>query len=410
MMTIFNRNIFFVFLLVGVMMTGCATMDSCGVPGGSPYRDYSTLKRGEILHVSTGVTVTKDEFYDLTAASRIIYLGESHDNVYAHQLELEMVKALDHRYPGLLAVGMEMFGRLSQKDIDRWLAGKMGDREFLSVFGRDWGVLDYPYYRDLLNFIRDRHIPLRAINVSKGEKMSLLQQSREQNGGKYPQPDDPYQKQVLTAMFSGHVGGHDHLEMFYGMQMLWEKTMAESIISYLDSKAGADKKMLVFTGGFHVAYGFGIPRKVFKQRKWPYSIILPTTPAELEENEPQRMDVDFPELPLYLADYLWCIPYRNLNDSRVRLGVQLQDEEAGVKIILVQPGSAAAAVGIKVGDRVKNIDGQPVRSSQDVQYAVLGKKLGDSGILTLVRGGRELTVEVLFTVPAKQKLATEDGK
>jgi len=403
-MTVFNRKFFLFFLFMGVMMIGCTTINSSGVPGGSPYRDPGTLQRGEILHVATGVTISEDDFYHLTSGSRIIFLGESHDNIYAHQLEFDMVKSLNQRYPGQLAVGMEMFGRRSQEDIDRWLAGDIDDKGFLSVFARDWGVFDYPYYRDLLNFIRDLQIPLRAINVSRSEKMNLLQQSRELNGGEYPQPDDPYQQQALAAMFAGHAGGHDHLAMFYGMQLLWEETMAESIINYLDSSAGQDKKMIVFTGGFHVAYGFGIPRKVFKQRQWPYTIVLPTTPAELEENEPQRMEVDFPDLPLYVADYLWCIPYRNLNDSRVRLGVQLQDAEGGAKIMLVQRGSAAAEAGIQVGDLLKFIEDHPVRNSQDVQYAILGKKAGDVSHLTLVRGGRELTVEVLFATPVSKEL------
>lgn len=398
-MKVLKQNFCLFVLLTGVLMSGCQTMDSCGVPNGSPYRDPGTLKRSEILHVPTGMTVSEDEFYDLTAGSRIIYVGESHDNIYAHRLELDIIKSLNRRYPGHLAVGMEMFGRRSQDDIDRWLAGDLDDKEFLSVFARDWGLPDYSYYRELLHFIRDQQIPLRAINVSRSEKMSLLQQSRELNGGEYPQPDDPYQQQALAAMFAGHAGGHDHLAMFYGMQLLWEETMAESIINYFDSPAGQDKKMVVLAGGFHLAYGFGIPRKVLKSRKWPYTIVLPTTPAELEENEPQRMDVDFPDLPLYVADYLWCIPYRNLNDSRVHLGVQMEDTEAGVKIMLVQPGSAAAAAGIEPGDVVKVIDGQPVRKSQDVQYALLDKKIGDRSRLTLVRAARELEVEVLFIAP-----------
>jgi len=168
--------------------------------------------------------------------------------------------------------------------------------------------------------------------------------------------------------------------------------------------------MLVFTGGFHVAYGFGLPRKIFKQRKLPYTVVLPTTPEELEENEPQRMDVDFPELPLYLADYLWCIPYRNRKDSRVRLGVQLEDTEAGVKIMLVQPGSAAAAAGIKPGDLIKSIDDQSVQNSQDVQYVVLSKNQGDYAHLVLLRGDRELAVEVLFTAQVDKNLKEKNKK
>jgi len=72
-MNVLNRKFLLFCLMMGVLMTGCKTMDSCGVPGGSPYRDPGTMKRGEILHVPTGVTVSEDEFW----------LGSGYGNVWS---------------------------------------------------------------------------------------------------------------------------------------------------------------------------------------------------------------------------------------------------------------------------------------------------------------------------------------
>ena len=60
----------------------------------SPYRDLESLKRGEILHVSTGISVSKAQLLDIIKAYKIIYVGETHDNIYDHEVELEIIKGM----------------------------------------------------------------------------------------------------------------------------------------------------------------------------------------------------------------------------------------------------------------------------------------------------------------------------
>ncbi|RJX16647.1 MAG: RIP metalloprotease RseP [Ammonifex sp.] len=60
----------------------------------------------------------------------------------------------------------------------------------------------------------------------------------------------------------------------------------------------------------------------------------------------------------------------------------------------VIPGYPAATAGIKVGDRIVAIDGEPVRDWSDILWSVGEQKAGDTRILTVERDGRRLTFEV----------------
>ena len=71
----------------------------------------------------------------LAAASdaRIVYVGETHDNPASHRQELAVLQALDRRYPGGAALGMEMFTPAQQEVLDRWSAGELTEKEFLKT-------------------------------------------------------------------------------------------------------------------------------------------------------------------------------------------------------------------------------------------------------------------------------------
>jgi regulator of sigma E protease len=71
----------------------------------------------------------------------------------------------------------------------------------------------------------------------------------------------------------------------------------------------------------------------------------------------------------------------------------------------VLPGYPAAAAGIKVGDRITAIDGEPVRDWNDILWAVGDPKAGDTRVLTVERDGRRLTLEVTpVTEEGKRKI------
>lgn len=71
-------------------------------------------------------------------------------------------------------------------------------------------------------------------------------------------------------------------------------------------------------------------------------------------------------------------------------------EEAGVLVSKVVDDSPAWRAGVRVGDVVSAVDGEPVATPRDLAHAVRGKKAGDAVTLELWRGGsvQNLTVAV----------------
>ncbi|MBD0338782.1 MAG: trypsin-like peptidase domain-containing protein [Thermoleophilia bacterium] len=76
------------------------------------------------------------------------------------------------------------------------------------------------------------------------------------------------------------------------------------------------------------------------------------------------------------------------------LGVVIEDAESGARLVEVRSGSPAAEAGLRQGDVVTEIDGEPVESSDDLRRAVERHKPGDELELAYERDGESATVTV----------------
>lgn len=70
-----------------------------------------------------------------------------------------------------------------------------------------------------------------------------------------------------------------------------------------------------------------------------------------------------------------------------------KDEDAGVTVSMVRPGSAAVAAGLKAGDRLLTIDGRWTDSLLDCHLATAAVKPGTAVLVTLRRDGKEMTLK-----------------
>ncbi len=83
------------------------------------------------------------------------------------------------------------------------------------------------------------------------------------------------------------------------------------------------------------------------------------------------------------------------------LGISLGDGDAGVGVADVTEGSAAAKAGLQPGDQVQSIDGQPMRSMEQVVDIVGGHSPGDTLSIQVLRGGQQVTLSAKLQKPPR---------
>ncbi len=369
----------------------------------APYPPSIEPEIGDILHTASGHFVDQQQLFNSLAHFPLVYVGEVHDNPASHRLELEILKAMYQRHPGQVALGMEMFDSEQQPALDRWVAGELNVKEFLreSRWYENWGG-DFELYRELLAYCRDQQITVIGLNASRamGRKVSMmpLNQLDEATRAQLPEMDmnDPYQREMINTIFGAHGAGATLLESFTRRQTLWDETMATSVTDYMLQNEG--HRMVVIAGGWHVNYGFGIPRRVHRRLSIPYVLVGGHNLEIPEEKRDQLMDVEMPEFPMPAVDYLVYQQYEVFRPRGVRLGVGLDDsdEQAGLLVTEVESGSVAEQSGIIQGDRLLRFDGVTLSDNFDLIYAVRTRYAGDSVMIELKRGNESLTVDASF--------------
>src|SRR3990170_6792447 len=405
-----TRTVGFLALAGLFLLAGCLAHRKVNPPEGEPYPRGGKPQAEEIYHLPTGLKMSPDGMMDMISGARLVCVGETHDNIHAHRVELTVIRELFRRFPGRIAIGMEMFRKSQQDALDRWTRGELTELEFLKAakWFDNWGS-DFGYYRDILLFAKENRIDVVALNPSEElqEEVSRagLDNVSEDLRSKLPEigEADPYQRAAMKAVYGSHLPAGGKFDSFFRVQMLWEETMAESIVDYWKSTRGEGKKMITVTGGWHVRYGFGLPKKVLRRMPVPYVIVLPEETDIPEEKKEELMDVDLPAIPLLPSDFVWYVPYEGLEGKRVRLGVRLPGRDDAPVIQSVAEGSPAEKAGVRPGDVIVSFDGQPVRDTTDIIYLVGRKKEGDKAALVLRRDGAETTVEITFFRMPKKK-------
>lgn len=405
-----------------LLAAGCATAKKGGEfrPGADlPYAPESTPASEDIYHVPTGLKLTMDAAMNMASSARLVCVGETHDNYNAQRVALIVIRDMYQRNPGKIAIGMEMFREPQQEALDKWVRGGFADEaEFLKAvkwYGNEGWSYDFAYYRDILNFAREKGIDVIALNPSR-ELETQVSRSGVDNlapalKSRLPAlgEADPIQAAVLKGIFGGHTASSSdaRLDGFIRTQMLWEETMAERIVGYLRSPRGENKKVVTITGGWHVRYGFGLPKKVVRRMPMAYTIIMPDEigPPE-DESAGQTMAVDLPEIPLLPSDFVWFVKYESYEGRRMRIGARLDETKGGEVVVeAVVPGSPGAKAGLRKGDTIFSIDGKPVRESFDVIYPLTQKREGDTVTLVVRDDGQERTLPVtLFRMPRQHPM------
>ncbi|AFY72020.1 protein of unknown function DUF399 (plasmid) [Thalassoporum mexicanum PCC 7367] len=229
--------------------------------------------------------------------SQIIYLGEMHTNPQDHEEQLRILMALHQKNPKV-AIAVEMFQRPFQGAVDDYLAGKIDETELLrkTEYEERWGY-DWRYYAPLIRYAKEHNLPVIAMNTPteitrKVAKAGLANLAEAEQVHIPPleqvitdldfAPNRGY-RQMLGDIFAMHhhhhqdndsdsnpeanasktSGKNDRFERFFAAQVLWDETMADSIVQFHQRQP--DYQILVIAGQGHIVYDYGIPSRVARR-------------------------------------------------------------------------------------------------------------------------------------------------
>ena len=170
--------------------------------------------------------------------------------------------------------------------------------------------------------------------------------------------------------------------------------MAQTVSQFLMYPKFKNTKLVVLSGGFHVQYGFGIPKRAYRRVPHAYSIIQPTVTHIPKELKNREMEVEKVSIPLFAADYAWKVDYKV--PDNVRLGVTLGKIDAGVVIMEVMQSTNAERAGILKGDVLLSMDGKKISVVAEVLEHLQTKNFEDSSTFQIHRNGKEQKVKVKF--------------
>lgn len=369
----------------------------------APYPPDRAPQVGDILHLPTGFYVDQQVLYDQASRAQVVFVGETHDNPASHRLQLEILRQLQTRNPGQVTLAMEMFAPPQQPVLDLWVDGELSEKEFLKQVNwfRNWNM-DFALYRDLLNFCREQHIPIVALNVDKVLQHKVGRAAPDEldpaDRAKLPEMvADPYQNAATEAFFSGHKMGDASAESFQRVQTLWDESMAANLANYLKSDAGKGRQVLVVAGGNHIRYGYGIPRRMFRRIPASYLLVGSREIEIPEDKQSQQMDVELPQFPMVPYQFVKFTRYEELPERGVKLGIMIDAADGGLKIEGVLPGSIADTAGLQKDDLLTMLDGKiKLEDPFDLIYELQQKEVGDKIELSLQRDGETLTIPITF--------------
>jgi uncharacterized iron-regulated protein len=245
-----------------------------------------------------GRPATLAEIADAMAAVDVVFVGEQHDDPTAHALEADLLRLAYERHGQSgdrrpVALSLEMFERDVQAVVDEYLAGLVNEDHFLKS-SRPWGNYKSDY-RALVEFARDRRLPVLAANaparyVNRVGRLGRASLDALPKGSKGWLPPLPYGEASTTyaAKFQETMKGMPHGQPGAGpkpdpalppletrmldAQALRDAAMADAIARYLRDTRRA--LVVHVNGAFHSESKLGVPEHLAQYRSKARTLVV----------------------------------------------------------------------------------------------------------------------------------------
>jgi len=276
-----NRTILFALITVVTFAGGCTASEK------------AISQR--FLDLNSQTERTDDEVIAQLKKDRLVLVGEHHTNERHHRAQLQVIRLL-HEAGVKVAIGMEMFRRESQNELDGWISGKLDEGSFEKIYNNNW-TYSYSFYRPILVYARDNRIPVIGLNVpsditrqvARMGYQSLSDDQRGYLGDVACRVDKEYMAFIREA-FGGHTHGNINFIYFCEAQMVWDTVMAVTALNYLSQNPKT--VMVILAGTGHVRKQ-AIPSQVRSRSDLSFTVILPEAPGSIDKTTVDNEDADY---------------------------------------------------------------------------------------------------------------------
>jgi len=341
------------------------------------------LSRPSVRALKPDTLATIDDIIPQLTASRIIYVGETHDQFAHHMNQLKVIKKI-HDAGYKLAVGMEMFQKPYQQVVDDYLAGRIDEFTFLKkteYFSR-WRY-DYNLYKPIIDYIKQQRIPLVALNIQGDLTRKVARE------GMYDLPDkqkkqlpsdmnfsnETYRKD-LNQVFVVHNKQEDLQDFNYFLQaqMIWDEGMAESAHRFLANHP--EHKMVILAGNGHIRHKYGIPDRLHRRNHEPFTVVVQD--EEIEDG---------------VADYV-LLTTKLSGKKSPKLGVMVEEKEQGLVIMGVSQNGPAQKAELQKDDVIEMFEERPIQSLADLKLSLFYGKIGSTVKIKIKRADKTMDKEI----------------
>jgi uncharacterized iron-regulated protein len=253
-----------------------------------------------IFDVNQGMETTLAKVLPQLKKDRVILVGEHHTNENHHRMQLQAIRML-HEAGVKVAIGMEMFRRDSQPELDLWVAGNLDEKAFEKIYDANWSF-PWSFYSPILLYAKDNRIPIIGLNVpsditrqvARAGYQSLSEDQKGYLGNVACRVDKEYMDFIRQA-FGSHAHGDMNFLYFCEAQMVWDTVMAVTALDYIEQHP--DTVMVILAGTGHVRKQ-AIATQISNRVTIPLTVFLPEVPGSIEKDLVDNRD----------ADYIWMTP------------------------------------------------------------------------------------------------------
>ncbi len=371
---------------------------------GDPARKdrYAPVVLDAAVDTRSGEILGSTDLVRRLADTRILLIGEEHTDSEFHRVELRVIEAL-HASGREVLIGLEMFPYTAQGPLDDWTHGLLTEQGFIekSDWYANWGH-HYGYYRAIFDYARAEGIPMYGINLpgasvrtirSKGydaldaaarshlpPRIDLTSAEHQRLYRAYFDPSDSLHGQVTPEQASA----------MYRVQVAWDAALGWNAAQALEAHGGPGAIMVALIGSGHVAYGLGAERQLAGQFPGTVKTLIPVAVRNAQFAPVRSVRASY-------ADFVWGVPPQLREDIPV-LGVSLSGSIGAdpMRVIQVEPGSAAALAGVQVDDLLLKFGGTALDGRSALQRRMNDYHWGDEAPLELRRGEKTLILPVIL--------------